>query len=722
MMPNIRLIPRLTSRFASGLSVGLTLGMLSSHGLAETPDRQELAAQDTDSTVIYESSYFAEFYPVSANDMLNRIPGIGLALRGGGGGRGLGSGAGEVLINGQRMSGKANGGRSQLQRIAADQVDYIEIIRGTAEGLSVRGGGQIVNVVLMDSGSLSSTTVQLQTDRTQDGTLDPGGQFAYSAQTGDFSYLLSLEADPRFRAERGREYSYNADGELQEIWQQTRERDETQYQVSGSAGYAFERSSLQFNALYETQGDAPSTLNRSIDLLATNTRRFERVDRRDVRDNWEVGGDFEHGFQSGAIFRFLFIVNDRHTENEQQRFDVVDDEPAINRFLLDKDRNRERIGRSSFTWSLAQGQGLEVGVEAAQTILDSDLLLGLPGEGTASDRVGGLVVQDVANAQSTVQEMRYEPFTVHNWQINDRMSLESAVVYETSTIEQSGDVNNSRSFGFVKPRVDYRFDITPSLQLRAGVRKDVEQLSFSDFSATIDGGDEEANTFAGNPGIRQEQSWRYELNLEMRLPNDTGVVNSQFWYRDMDDVIGLVDVSPDEDNLASARGNIGDGKRYGLNLDVSTKLDTLGLNNALLNTGVRLRDSEVMDPFLGFRRRLEGNGRWSLEMNYRHDVTDLGLTYGVNYSNDSNDGTGRTRYDIFDTETRIEQPYMWAFVEKVAFGNTTFRLEGHNLTEKEFCRVRTRYVGATANGIVEEVEDYCNGSGMELAFKVRSTF
>lgn len=712
----------INSRLLSRLALGLTLGMASAYTAAEIPNEQQLTTEETDSTVIYEADYFAEFYPVSANDMLNRIPGIGLALRGGGGGRGLGSGAGEVLINGQRMSGKANGGRSQLSRIAADQVDYIEIIRGTAEGLSVRGGGQIVNVVLMDSGSLSSTTLQLQTDRTQDGTVDPGGQFAHSGQAGDLSYLLSVEADPRYRFERGREYSYNPDGELQEIWRQTRETDETQYQVSGSLGYAFERSSLQFNALYETQGDVPSTLNRTIDLLASNSQRREQEVRRNVRDNWEVGGDFEHGFQTGAIFRFLFIVNDRHTENEQRRFNVIDNESRINRFLLDQDRNRERIGRSSLTWSLGRGQGLEVGVEAAQTILDSSLLLGLPGTGTPSDQVGGLVVQNVANAESTVQEMRYEPFAVHNWQLNTRMSLESALVYETSTISQTGDVSNSRSFGFVKPRLDYRFDITPSLQLRAGVRKDVEQLSFSDFSATIDAGDEEANTFAGNPEIRQEQSWRYELNLEMRLPNDTGVVNSQFWYRDLEDVIGLVDVSPSPDNLASARGNIGDGKRYGVNLDVSTKLDTLGLRNALLNTGVRLRDSEVLDPFLGFTRREEGNGRWSLEMNYRHDVTDLGLTYGVNYSNDSNGGTGRTRYDIFDTEERIEQPYMWAYVEKVAFGNTTFRLEGHNLTEKEFCRVRTRYVGATAAGIVEEVEDFCNGGGMELAFKIRSTF
>ena len=73
-----------------------------------------------------------------------------LALRGGRSGRGLGSGAGEILINGQRITGKNNGGRSALARISADQVEHIEIIRGTSTELNIRGGGQIVNVVLLD--------------------------------------------------------------------------------------------------------------------------------------------------------------------------------------------------------------------------------------------------------------------------------------------------------------------------------------------------------------------------------------------------------------------------------------------------------------------------------------------------------------------------------------------------------------------------------------------
>ena len=46
------------------------------------------------------------------------------------GGRGLGAGNNgiQILINGKRTAGKNNDTQGQLQRIDADQVDYIDII------------------------------------------------------------------------------------------------------------------------------------------------------------------------------------------------------------------------------------------------------------------------------------------------------------------------------------------------------------------------------------------------------------------------------------------------------------------------------------------------------------------------------------------------------------------------------------------------------------------
>ncbi|MCH7816345.1 MAG: TonB-dependent receptor [Proteobacteria bacterium] len=675
-----------------------------------------------DSTIVYSADYFADFQPVSASDMISRIPGIGLAMRrGGGGGRGLGSGEGEILINGQRTTGKGNTAQSLLSRISADQVDYIEIIRGTSENLDIRGAGQVVNVVLLDTPSRSSTSLEISAVHLRDGTVDPGGQLSFSGQTGNFNYLLHVEADPRYSNRLSKEVSYNPDFSLRDIRRDESTRDQTDFQTSMNLGYTFEKSVIQLNALYETS-NPPSDLDRTIHDFENNTTTRQREDNETDRNNWEIGGDYEYAFTTGGKYRFLFIVNDREFESTRHRYDVFTDSENKNLFLANSGRDRERIARTSYTWNLDNSQGVELGMEVAQTIRDSNLRLGLDISGTPSPDFGDLVPVSVSNSGSAVEELRYEAFAVHNWQINSRMSLESSLVYETSTIEQSGDVSNKRDFDFVRPKLDYRFNITPSLQLRAGVEKRVSQLSFSDFSASVDNSDEDQNVQAGNPGIAQEQSWRYELNLELRLPNDIGVVNSQFYYRDIEDVIDRIDVSPSPDDLQSARGNIGDGNRYGLNLDVSARLGMLGLPNALLTTGVGLRDSEVIDPFLGIKRRMRNNGRWSARMSFRHDVTNLGLSYGFFYSANSNGGSGRKEIDIIDIEERKNQPNLSAFVEMKTFGDITIRLSARNIRESEFCRTRTRFLGATVAGIVEEIEDFCSGTGRELSLRMRTTF
>lgn len=693
-------------------------------GCASQALPQQAASQD-DSTVIYESSFFAEYSPVNVSDMIERIPGVSLSMNRGGGNqnrRGLGSGENEILINGQRQTGKSNAGRSQLSRISADQVDYIEIIRGTSEEMDIRGGGQVVNVVLLNSASRSSVTAEAIMEHYQDGTFEPGAKLSWTGQTGAFNYLLHVEAQPQYENRVANESSRDAIGNLLETRSEESFRERTDYQTSVNLGYQFDRSMVQLNGLYGwdcSPEDKERTINDYSGIGFSTSREREFTDR--CRDNWEVGGDYEYSFAGGGKYRFLFIVNSGQYDSTRERFDVFADREEKDLFLYSDGRDQERIFRTSYTWDPADSHGLEVGVERAQTIRDSDLRLGVPGP-ISSPNHGNLMPILVDNADSTVEEIRYENFLVHNWKLNEKVSLESSLIYETSTITQSGDVSNARDFNFLRPKLDFRYDITQSFQLRATVEKDVSQLSFSDFSASSDNDDDDQDTQAGNPEILQEQSWNYSLNLEYRLPNNIGVLNSELYYRDYSDVIDRVDVSTGPNDLRSARGNIGDATRYGINTNASARLGFLGLPAALLTLGFSVQDSEVIDPFLGSERRMRFNSRWFGRASFRHDVTRWNLSYGFNYFNSDNESDARTQIDIIDIERDIRDYGLMLFVEKKAFNDITFRLNVQNANDPQSCRQRIRFQGATIDGIVEEVEDYCSSNGVQYAFTVRRTF
>ena len=682
-----------------------------------------------DATVVYPASYFVEWSPVTAQDMLSRIPGAsgggggGGGPGGGGGGRGLGGGGGDqILIDGKRVAGKNNQTGSQLSRIAASKVSHIEIIRGSSAALDVRGS-QVINIVLLEALSTSSVSYEINADRYQDSHVQPGGKVAYTGQTGDFNYVLSAEVEPRHDFNESRENSRLGDWSPNDEISEDRTRDQTGYTYTANLGYVLnEASSVRFNALY-SENDNDSESDRFIKSLRVtpNTIRHERDRVPAEQSNWEIGGDYQYDFASGNRFRVLFISNENERSSIRERFVVDGSDEEKNLFLKSASTTTERIVRSSYTRNLREGQDLEMGVERAQTILDSSLLLGLPSTtGTPSPAYGGLVPVTVANANSSIEEIRYEPFVVHNWQISPRMTLESSLIYELSEITQSGDVSKKRDFAFLKPSVDWRFNLTPEFQLKAVVHKMVRQLSFSDFVASTNNRDLDSNTEAGNENLRQEQVWRAALSTEYRLPNDQGVIDASVSYMKHIDVIERMDVSTSPTSLQSANGNIGDGVMYDMNINAAIRMNIINLPNLLITANLNLQDSEVTDPFLGIDRRFENYQRGRFGIGFRHDIPSLKLNYGMSLG-DRFSG-GQKRYDIDNIETQSGDAYSHAFLQFVAFDNITFRFDARNAFDGSNCRKRERYLGPISSGIISETEVNCFSSGRVLSLKVSGNF
>ncbi|MFT7206923.1 MAG: outer membrane receptor for ferrienterochelin and colicins, partial [Pseudohongiellaceae bacterium] len=339
------------------LSLLLSGAIFSTSALAQEPTT-------SDSTVTYPAEFFAQYEPFSVNDMLDRIPGIDTARGGGGGGgnggpgsssgagrRGLGLGGDQILINGRRTAGKENEGNSQLSRIPANQVQYIEIIRGTSGELDVRGGSQVINIVLLEAESRSSFAYEINADRLHDGELKPGGKVSLSGQRGALDYLLSAETEPRWDRRKGYENSFLADGTANDNVSRVTTTDSQPLIFTANIGYEFGANDIaHINAQYE-DGDRPfieeRTIFNFIGVPRKDTVQFD--DNDNTSEFWEIGGDYEHTFSSNARWKTLFIVNKKEDDNLRERFDIAGDTRTKDLFLANFNRYQERIIRSSYS-------------------------------------------------------------------------------------------------------------------------------------------------------------------------------------------------------------------------------------------------------------------------------------------------------------------------------------------------------------------------------------
>ena len=681
--------------------------------------------ESANSTVIYTADSFSQYNPITASDMLDRIPGV--SLRGGGpgsgrGDRGLGTG-GNLLINGQRIAGKGNSARDQLDRITAAEVERIEIIRDTSGALNVRGASEVINVILLASQSRSSTTVELVNRLNHDNTLETGGSVAWSQQVGNFQALVNLEARPNYENRDNREVRLGPDNEVVGTLFETNIRDQQENTLSSNMSYSLGDHRMQLNALIR-EGDHPRPVRRDfVDFTdAGLVNRSEEEDVNREESNWEVGGDYEFSFDDGSRLSVLFVANNEIRNNVRERYSANPAEEGLskNLFIDSRQERQEFIIQGNYNFSITETQSLRVGIESADTQLDSSLLIGSSsGSEPASASVGGLSpLLSVSNPGTKVQEIRYEGFAFHNWTLSDRSSLESSLVYETSEISQTGAVNKTRDFQFLRPSFDYRFNITENFRFRGTVKRSVSQLSFSSFAATTNEEDRDLNALAGNPELEPQTSWDYEGQLEYRLPNDGGVISSNISYSDIDNYIGRINATIDPNEPLSATGNVAPAKRWAMFNRASIRLSSLSLPNAILGVTLGLFDSEIIDPFLKTKQRIGGRGFAGI--NFRHDITSLGLSYGIDYSHSIWGGN----YDIdIKTITRNDRERsLDLFVSKVWFEDWTFRLESDNTLGASRCRYRQRFDGTTINGAISLIQDSCSSRYRRLNLSIQTTF
>ena len=686
-------------------------------GTASAALAQEEAEEAAATTITYDADFIARFpNVVSVLDLIPRIPGAEQILgdpqtrqflqR-----RGFSGNEDSVLINGKRISGKSNDSRSALGRITIDQVERIEIIRGSNPDIKVSSQRGIINVVLKEgAGTGSGAWRVLSRVITNSGNTRFGGFLSYGGSMGKLEYFVSAEVAPRHRTIKGSEISFAADGSIIEFLDEPTTRGRSDQSFAANLTYSFDSGDqLHLNGAFEEEDFVDLFEGRALVPDATagsggvlvfdgNSRRIEAEDSLD----WEIGGDYETRFGETLKFKLLALYSSagkvvkqredlRTGSGGEVEYDLisVSDEPAT-----------EAIGRSSLSWAINKAHELEIGSEMSVNTLDVNLDL--------QERIGGVLTGvDVFASDVKIKETRNESFLIHSWTVSPKLSLESALFIEWSRLSQKGaDVSASRDFFFLRPSVDLRYDITPRDQFQLSFRRDIAQLDFRDFATSVSQDDD---IIAGNVDLVQEKRWIAEISFEHR-PKGGGrfKISALNWL--VQDYKTKIEISPG----VSGVGNAGAARFSQLMLEGSWPAAALGLPNLKLEGELRFRSTSVTDPFTGLKHRMDFVSRVRSKFGFRHDITDWGVSYGV-----TDQFQGREPFFHIDEIIIIPSRHqVTAFVEGKVFYGATLNLELRNTANINFGRNRILFAdGRTAPATGNEIRVRYSGPSIKISLR-----
>ncbi len=641
----------------------------------------------------FRADFFAAYAPVTALDMIRRIPGFTIA--GDEGRRGFGENAANVLIEGDRPSTKSDDIFTILSRIPASEVDYIELIEQAGADGETQGQGQVVNVVRKVSAKVSGT---------YEGRIVAGGRYGFepsvnasaTLRRGDTNYELNFSSYSERIYGFGPEDFKTGSGELIE---------RRHYQ--GKGGY---RQAALGGSIKTRLGGAKVNVNGRVQVQDSFDRRTANYfdgsftdmgDELLLRDgpigdvNYEIGGDIEFGVAPKLNTKIVALYRAGEESNDSS-IEVARLGQAVTLFET-RSRNKpaEAVARIQNDWSAIKNHAIQFGGEVAFNKLDARF--------SAASATAGAVTNFPAS-NVLVEEVRVEPFVTDVWALSPSWKIEAGVIAEFSKLTLSGDSTASRSFQFIKPRAIATWTVSPQTTLEFRADRQVAQLNFGEFATSVDvtlGNQVDA----GNADLVPEKVTTFSGLIRHKFL-ERGSIQLKGEYQFVSDTQDLVPITlRDAGGNITARfdgaGNIGNSKRWNGELEITLPFDWLTKPAGF--TGVELKyvghyhGSRVTDPVTGLKRRMSNRPLWHQEWQLRFDATQLGLVYGATfYAQESNNA-----YFFNEFRRQSDGVRSVLFIEYTKFKLGTLRLEVTDLPD--FRRDRFIYADTRASGTLNQI-------------------
>lgn len=640
--------------------------------------------------LVFTPDFFAAQRPNTALDMVNRVPGF--ELDDGSGARGFEGAVGNVLINNARPASKNDTGSNVLSRTLARQVERIELIRGGAPGIDMQGFSVVVNVVLKKEASRQSIFTWNTTQFEGSGQDLYGGSYQFTARDGDRSWGVTLSDGISMSDSNGPGRRVRRDAAGNVLRDEVTDTDgygggnsirgtyagplaggkidlTARYGINDWQSYETTRSSVAFR--------------ESTDAEDSDSGEFGVTWERPLNDRFKLETRLMHEFGSWDGVSTYNVLNNG-VDAPEQIFDYSgESSETILRALIRHERSPKLT--------------IETGGEVAYNMRQTD----------QAYSEGGVVIP-LPSASVKVEETRGEAFSKGTWRLHPDLTLEAGLRLEASTIKQSGDADQEKSFFFAKPRFMATWTPMPNNQLRFRFERELGQLDFSDFAASADL--EEENVYGGNVDLEPEQRWISELTYERRFWGE-GVVSIGYRH---DEIIDAIDWIPLGDGL-SAVGNIGEGTLDRLSLNVTVPLDKAGFSGGRFTFRNDWNKTEVTDPTTGRKRPISDERPTQANIGIEQDIARWKLQWGVNWL----PYLGEASYSPDQVFKWRGTDYFEMFAEYKPSATLAIRAQ-LNLWD-DFTQRRTVFADRTTRAVAF-VEDSSQDPRTFVSIRVRKTF
>lgn len=667
------------------------------------------------STLIYDLSYFEKFEPLTVGDMLKRVPSVaflgdvleydGVRLRG------LDAGYTQILINGKRVPGAGLDRSFFVDRIPAELVERIEIVRSSSADRSGDAVAGSLNIVLRNGKALDGGYVRLGALQYADDQIEPLFGAVWGGEVLGGQLMLGMNTQGRRNPKEKFSWRYDAPGG-------TLDNTERQSDVRSGNDYSF-------NIDYSTQlGDGWLNLN----AFYVRTDRYQDEDSLeyadgienddnlavvndndlDIRtDNYSVGAEYEWpmaGGESRISIGMAGIDDDQYEfEDEYEYLRDAIAYPEDDRFT--GDRTYTDISDRETSLELRHqrdhaGMKLRFGVELTRKTRDTEILydrnrITIPNAPNPRPIIpGDFVFAPIAGGLNDMTETRIEPFVRADGKSDD-LEWEAGLRYQHTNFEindQTVDPSIGRqekNYGVFLPSFHVRWNLDEDQRITASFARTMRRASFNQLSPALLEAEYGDNDFLGNPGLDPEKAWGMDLGWERRL-GKSGVVGVNLFYRDITDLIEVVNTgvegSEGSGTFVLQAVNAGNGQVWGVEVDLSTPLTAFGLENTGVFLNYSWLESEITDDF--GKRRFNDQAESVFNVGFIQDIPSIGASFGLTYRKQGQ-AYGRIVGEEVSTQYGAD---LEAFMEKRIGEDWTLRLTGSNLLNSSKDEIFDKFV------------------------------